>query len=307
MSILADLSCLFEQIPASFWGVVFGSILSLGGVALTNRASDRRLLAQFDHERLQKTKERGMALRKEVFLAAAEAIAAGMNAIGRFANFDLPNDQVTADYVAKAPAIAKVHVIARAETVKAMVGFTGELGALFMKLFARRFELMGEKSAITLIDNQVAEFGKERDRVLEMIKQHNIEGTVNERRWNVLQGDFEFEQKRVSEALARRAELVGALQPKHLAFMRECVDHTASLGKLLVPVLSAVRAELELEFDDQTYSMLLDDSVAKQQHAIDEFIKKFMPAAAQPALRGDRLPAEPAGSPSAPPPGGPSS
>ncbi|GMV56146.1 MAG: hypothetical protein AMXMBFR6_19510 [Betaproteobacteria bacterium] len=200
MSILADLSCLFEQIPASFWGVVFGSILSLGGVALTNRASDRRLLAQFDHERLQKidherlqkTKERGMALRKEVFLAAAEAIAAGMNAIGRFANFDLPNDQVTADYVAKAPAIAKVHVIARAETVKAMVGFTGELGALFLKLFARRFELMGEKSAITLIDNQVAEFGKERDRVLEMIKQHNIEGTVNERRWNVLQGDFEF-------------------------------------------------------------------------------------------------------------------
>ena len=236
---LADLSYLLQQIPASFWGVVFGSLLSLGGVALTNRAGDRRLRSQFDHERKQKTKDREMALRKEVFLSAAEAIAAGMNAISRFANLDLPNDQITADYVAKSPAIAKVHVIAKTETIQAMVSFTGELGVQFLKLFARRFELISEKSAITLIDNQVADFGKERDRILEMIKQHNIEGIVDQRRWNVLQGGFEFEQRRINEALAHRAELVSALYNQSI--LRLCVSasttqrHSASCLFLCCP------------------------------------------------------------------------
>jgi len=278
---LADLVRFLEPIPVSFWGVIVGALFALGGVTLTNRAGDRRLRAQFEHERLQKTKDREMALRKEVFLAAAEAVAAGMNAVSRFANFDLPNDQITSDYIEKAPAIAKVHVIARTETIQAMVHFTAELGALYLKLFARRFELMSEKSAIALIDNQVADFGKERDRILEMIKQHNIEGVVDDRRWNILQGNFEFEQKRIAEALARRAQVVGALQPKHLVFMRECIHDTATLGKLLVPVLSAVRAELELQFDDRTYRELVEDSVARQQAAIDKFVEKFMPATAQ--------------------------
>jgi len=272
---------LLESIPATFWGVTFGSILALCGVALTSRASDRRLGVQFEHERKQKTNEREMELRKEVFLAAAEAIASGMNAISRFANLDLPNEQITGDYVEKSPAIAKVHVIGKAETIQAMVSFTGALSALFLQLFAKRFELMGERSSIALVDSQVEDFGKERDRVLELIKQHNIEGIVDERRWNVLQGSFEFEQRRINESLARRAELVGTLQPKHLEFMRECIHHTAALTKLITPVLSAVRAELELPFDDRAYHQLIVDSTARQQHGINEFLTKFMPVTAQ--------------------------
>lgn len=287
MTLLPDHIDLIEAIPSSFWGVAFGSLLSLSGIALTNRASDRRLRAQFEHDRIQKTKEREMALRKEVFLAAAEAVAAGMDSVGRFANLDLLNDQITGDYIEKSPAIAKVHVIAKDETIEAMVRFTGELGALFLTLFAKRFELIGEKSAIVLIDSQVADFGKERDRVLEMIKQHNIEGIVDDRRWNVLQGNFEFEQKRIKDALARRAETVESLHPKHLEFMRECVYQTAVLGRLLIPVLSAVRAELELPFDGQSYHELINDSITRQQEAVDEFVRKFMPTAAQPAIPPD--------------------
>ena len=135
MSILAKFLQMLDAIPASFWGVVVGSFFSIGGVALTNRASDRRLRAQFEHERKLKTKDREMALRKEVYLAAAEAIAAGLNAIVRFANLDLSNDQITAPYVEKAPAISKIHVIAQAETVKALSNFTGPLDSLFLTLF----------------------------------------------------------------------------------------------------------------------------------------------------------------------------
>lgn len=273
-----------DAIPASFWGVVVGSFFSIAGVAITNRAGDKRLHAQFEHERESKTKDREMALRKEVFLSAAEAVAAGMNSIGRFGNFDIPNDQVTQPYVEKAPAISKMHVIARTETILPLAQFTSLLGALYMELFARRHELMNERSTIALIDNQVAQFGKERDRILEMIKQHNIEGAVDQRRWKVLQDNFEFEQKRVNDSLARRTELAAALQPKHLEFMRLSLSHTEQLGAMLIPVLIAVRRELELPLDEAAYRQAMVESYAQQQLAIDGFIRKFMPNAAQPII-----------------------
>lgn len=273
---------LLDAIPASFWGVVVGSFFSIAGVALTNRASDKRLRAQFEHEMEWKTKDREMALRKEVFLSAAEAVSAGMNSIGRFANFEIPNDEITKPYFEKASAISKVHVIARTETILPLAQFTSRLGALYMELFARRHELLREKNALTLVDDQIAQFGKERDRILEMIKQHNIEGIVDQRRWEVLQGNFDFEQKRINDGLAHRAQLAAALQPKHLEFMRECLSRGEDLGVMLIPILAAVRGELELPLDESAYRQAMVDSYAQQQQAIDSFIQKFMPNAAQP-------------------------
>lgn len=274
----------FDAIPASFWGVVVGSFFSIMGVAITNRASDKRLRAQFEHERESKTKDREMALRKEVFLSAAEAVLAGMNTVGRFANFDIPNDEVAQPYVEKASAIAKVHVIARTETILPLAQFTSRLGALHIELFARRHEMMNERSALAVVDSQVAQFGKERDRILEMIKQHNIEGVVDQRKWNVLQNNFEFEQKRINDGLSHRAQLAAALQPKHLEFMRLCLSHTEQLGGMLIPVLTAVRSELELPLDEAAYRQAMVESYAQQQQAIDEFIRKFMPNADQPII-----------------------
>lgn len=284
---LNTIAQLLDAIPASFWGVVVGSFCSIAGVAITNRASDKRLRAQFEHERESKTKDREMALRKEVFLSAAEAVASGMNSIGRFANLDIPNDQITQPYVEKAPAISKVHVIANIETILPLAQFTSRLGALYLELFAKRHELINARNAIALVDNQVEQFGKERDRILEMIKQHNIEGVVDQRRWEVLQDNFAFEQNRISDGLAHRAQLAAALQPKHLEFMRQCLSHTEQLGAMLIPVLTAVRRELDLPLDEAAYRQAMVESYAQQQQAIDGFIQKCMLNATQPIIPPD--------------------
>jgi hypothetical protein len=270
-----DILELFERIPASFWGVVVGSFFSITGVALTNRASDHRLGKQFEHERLQKTKDHEMVLKKEVYLAAAEAISAGINSIGRFANLDLPNDQITISFIEKVPAISKVHVIAKTETVQTLVEFMGELNSVFLILYATRFELLAERGAILNLDAQIAEYGKSRDRFLEMIKQYNIEGNTDGRRLSVLQGNFDFEQKRIYEALNCREKLASSIRPKHLEFMRETVSQTSILSRMLIPLLSAVRAELELPYDENSYRIVVEEGNAKQLEAMDGFIKKI--------------------------------
>jgi len=271
------LMSVLENIPATFWGVVVGSFFSLAGVYLANRASDNRLRKQFDHERIQKSKDREMILKKEVFLAASDAIAAGMNAIGRYANFELPDNQITSDYSEKAPAISKVHVIANTKTVQEITNFTGELGVVFLKLIAKRLELMSDKNQLQALDDQIKQYARERDRILEMMKQHNIEGVVDMHRWNILQENFDNEQNRINDASKHHSELAMSFYPRQLKFMQECVSETGKLGKLLVPLLSSVRHELELPFDEKAYRQVTEDGISKQELAIEEFVKKFMP------------------------------
>lgn len=82
---MKDIAELFSKIPASFWGVVVGSLFTLIAVTLTNRANDRWLDKQLQNDRELKNREREMTFRKDTYAAAAEAIAASISALRNYA------------------------------------------------------------------------------------------------------------------------------------------------------------------------------------------------------------------------------
>ena len=183
---------MIERLPGTFWGVIIDSFFSLGGVVLTNLANDRRLRAQLDHDRQIKDRDRELSLRKDVYLAAAEAISAGFVAVARFANLDVPHEQITASYMEKSPSIAKVHVIAKGDTIKAVATFAGELAAVYLRLLARRVPLVARKEQVALLGQQIASFGNERDRLVDLLKHHNLEGSADQRRQGIIERNFLF-------------------------------------------------------------------------------------------------------------------
>lgn len=282
-TIVSALSAFVAWIPESVWGIAFGSLISFSAVMLATRAGDKRLLAQFKHERDKATKDREMSLRKEVFFDAADAVSAGIDAIPNFANLNVAVDNITSDVRKKSSALGRVYVIAKIETIERFVELQTQLGEIYLKLFARRAELEKESAKLKLIDSQVEQFGKERDRFLEMIKQHNIEGTRDQRKWDVLHGNFEFEQTRITKLLEEREALVASVAPVHAEFIRECAAHVQAVRKASIgPLLAAVRAELELEFNHQAFQALTNESVAKQSAALDAFVNQLMPSNTQP-------------------------
>lgn len=269
-----DILTLMEKIPASFWGVVVGSFLSLGGVVVSNRANDRRLRQQLAHDRELKNRERELSLRKDIYLAAAEAIATGINSIGSFANLDISNDKLTAAYIDKSPSIAKVHVIAQKDTTRAIVKLVGELGAAYLRLFARRLPLLAEKQRIAVIKDQMDAFGRERDRMLELMKQHNLSGEKDSRKWDILEKNFNFEQQRIDDAIKEYDDLTSFMYSKQINLMTECINETTKLSRLIVPVLVAVRAELEMPLDEASYVTVIEESILHQKSAVAEFIEQ---------------------------------
>ena len=151
---------------------LFGSFITLIGITLTNRANDRRLQAQLSHERELRKKERELSLRKDIYLAAAEAIATGINTIGQFTNMEVPIEKITETYGEKSPSIAKVYIAAEEETVKAIVHLMSELEASYLQLIAKRIPLEQQKNQLAILKQQTEIFGKERDRMVDLQKQH---------------------------------------------------------------------------------------------------------------------------------------
>src|ERR1700730_10473932 len=212
---------LLGRIPSAFWGVVAGSVFTLTAVILTNRANDRRARAQFQHDQDLRTKERELVLKKDIYLSATEAISAGLRAVAALSNLDLAYDQLMQPYVDKSTAIAKVHIIGNEETLKAVATISSELQGTFMRLIIKRIPLTQMKQRIIIPSQQIANFEKERDRILELIKDHNIEGSPDQRRFKVLQGNFEFNQKHVLEGIKERNKLESTLRREQLSYAEE--------------------------------------------------------------------------------------
>ncbi len=272
MNILSELLSLLDKIPATFWGVVVGAFLSLGGVVLTNRANDRRLRAQLVHDRDLRNRERELSLRKEIYLAAAEAVSAGLAAVGRFANLDIPHDQLAEEYLKKSPSIAKVHVIATEETARAVAALTGELSIAYLRLSAKRFPLIAHKQHLAFLAEQMVAFARERDRMLELMKQYNLQGQVDQRLWDVIKNSFEFEQERITDVAKNHSELAAALYAKQLEYAQGCMAEVIRLSRLQLPALAAVRRELELPIDEDAYSKVMEDGLKKQEASVRDFL-----------------------------------
>ena len=266
---------LISKIPATFWGVLAGSFFSLLGVWLTNRESNKRLVAQFNHDHQVKANEREMTLKKEVYLSAAEAISLGINSIGSFANFGILDDAITKAYSDKSSSIARVHIIAGSETVNALSDFMNELASVFLTLFAERAKLSKEKTAIDILKKSIDDCSKQRDGTLEMMKQFNLEGLTNQQKWDALQRNYAFEANNVQTAVNQMTESSKTFFIKQLNFMKLCIEHTQKMNGLILPLLASVRRELDLPLDEEAYKLAIEDGIAKQRVAIEKFVNEF--------------------------------
>lgn len=260
------------EIPAAFWGVLAGSFFSIYGVSATNKASTQRLRDQFEHERAVKATEREMALRKEIFLQAAEALYAAIQDLYRFGNLLLSPDEVTKGYMEKSPAIAKVHIVAGTSTVEALMALSVALNTAFYKLWAKRHAVLKTRGMVIDLDAAIDEARREQDNYLSLMKQFNLNVEVDRRKWDVLDSNFDREAKRIEEFKAARTPLAQRLDTEHERLIQECSEAATSVAKLISPLIKAVREELQVPLDFDIYDALQESSIQNQREALANFL-----------------------------------
>jgi hypothetical protein len=105
--------------------------------------------------------------------------------------------------------------------------------------------------------------------------EHNVEGNPDQRRFHVLQSNFDFNHKRHLDTIKQRDNLNVALAKEQLAYVEECFVSSRQLGTLVIPAVGAIRRELELPINETLYGRVMDQLFEKQQAAIDQFIAEM--------------------------------
>ena len=63
------------------------------------------------------------------------------------------------------------------------------------------------KAEIDTLGVVIARSSSEKDKLLELMKSHNLSGETDARKWDVIKGGFEYEEKVVADALEKQKRL----------------------------------------------------------------------------------------------------
>jgi len=152
-----DLVKLIDAVPPTLWGFLIGSLLTVLGVILTNAANTKRLRLQHEHEWRLESKERDLNLRRDIYLAAMEAIATSVATIGRFSNLNIPSDDLELILTDKSPAFSRVSIVGQEATIQAVANFSRELTGTFLRLSAKREKLSWLMQRLASVEQKIAQ------------------------------------------------------------------------------------------------------------------------------------------------------
>jgi len=262
-------------LPDVVWAGVIASLLTLGGVLLTNRGSNNRNLAQLNHDKDQRNREREMVLRREVYLRATETISEAMSAIVRIADLNVSNEDLGKDISNSTSSINKIHVVGKDSTVYSTAIFSSEMGYIFLKLITDRIPLLVLKEQISTLEGSIEKSTKEREGIIEMMKDFNIKGNADRRLWDVLNENFNFQGKQLDNYFKERLSVQKVIIKGQINLIREIAIHHARLRKLLIPTLIAIREELELPLDKDKYSTFVEEDIIKNSKLLNEWIERI--------------------------------
>ena len=272
-----DLVTLIKAIPPTFWGIIVGSLFTVVGVVLTNASNTRRLRIQHEHERDLEKRERDLAMRRDIYLEAMEALSAGMVVVGRFGDLDVKPNHLMQSYMDKSPAIARVNIVGNRETIEAVSGFNLELIGTFLRLEAKRERVNALHRHCLAIEGEIESVSKEQHRLKALLEMNDPARAHDERPTNAVRRDLESAQQRLVELRTQDAEILDQLFSGQMKLVQSCVAEQAALDRLLIPIIRTIRAELGLAFDEAHHLQIVEAGHKKLAGYLERFACDLAP------------------------------
>jgi len=113
---MIDLIAFLKSIPDVIWSGLIASMLTLGGVLISNGSNTNRLKLQLQHDANEKTKERTATLRREVYLRAAEELVKANAHLATLPQLDLSKTNLGDGLQGFFSATARLQLIAEPKT-----------------------------------------------------------------------------------------------------------------------------------------------------------------------------------------------
>ena len=227
-----SLNTFIENIPPALYGIIIGSFLTIIGVILTNASNTKQLRIQHEHERQLKDKERDLSLRREVYLQAMEAIAAGLVAIGRVSEMDSSMEDLMRSYTDLSPKIGKVSIVGKNETIKAMANFQQELTGAFLRLSAKRESFRSLNQRAGSLEKSITAYKSEMERLAELLPANSKSKDIEQGNPEVIR-DYEKLSIQTNKLEKEFEEIWEHLYPLQIQLVKESFSEVSKLDNLI--------------------------------------------------------------------------
>ena len=251
-----NLITLIESIPPAFYGVLIGSLLTIIGVTLTNISNTKRLRIQHEHEVALRSKERDLNMRREVYMDAMEAISAGITAISRFSELSETPEALMQSYSSLSSKLGKVTIVGQNATIEALANFQLEVNGAFLRMSAKRDKFDKQLRHSQAVE---AEIEKLNDKLNQLTTQFT-QAKVNQDHdlSHRYQAEIDALHKDLTDLQEQERNIGNQLMHTIAKLVQTSMTEVSALNKLLVPLISLMRKELELPFNSEHFAQILE-------------------------------------------------
>ena len=264
---------IIENLPPAFYGVLIGSLLTIIGVALTNLSNTKQMRLQHEHERTLRSKERNLNLRREIYMDAMEALSTGITAIGRFSELNETPEALMQSYTSLSANVGKVTIVGHNETIEALANFQLELNGAFLRLSAQRDIFDAKLRKSQTIETKISALEEQLNRFSNQLIQSKID--QEHARSEQLQTEIERLEDALTTLRSENEQSTNQLMQAITNLLQTSMAEVSSLNKLLVPLISLMRTELELPFNEEHFARILEKGNKELENYMSAFFQDY--------------------------------
>lgn len=235
-----------KSIPDVIWSGVIASMLTLGGVLISNRSNTNRLKLQLQHDSNEKTKERTLTLRREVYMRTAEELVKVNAHLAALPQIDSTKTNIGEGLQGFLSAAARLQLVAEPKTALLVGQLASEYGELFFRLMTHLIPASKAKIDIQIADDLSSKTQTEIARVLSEQARLNESERPDPQAFQALRRTFEFHQTRAAQFSDDRTAAWKAFNRDNVNFQRYLLTQLRDISPKQISVIVEIRRDLGL-------------------------------------------------------------
>jgi len=266
------LICWISKVPNVVWSAIIASLLTFLGVLWTNKGNEKRQAAILSHEEKKFKSEQKIALKRDVFLEAAGSFANAIGIIPKLMNINFTEKDIEEQLKGHAAIVAKTYLSASESSISEILNFSSELAEAILGLSKPRQEILGHKKAIDVYQKIIDDSNKEKDRIISIMKEFNIQGRKDDATFNYLNASYETQEKIISENQEHLDNQSRVITTKYKEFCKNCIAENSRILLLLPTMTIALRKELENDENSQIFINAIEESARRMKTSFEQLL-----------------------------------
>lgn len=268
MNSLAQVIDAISQIPIAVWASLGTALVSYVTIKVSNGHSARQLALQLKHNSEEKATERRAALRRDVYLPAAEATVHLNGRMGVLPQLDFTKIDTQIEFANFSAAMIKLQLVGEPATAEFASGVMSEYGAAFMRCVPKAVQIQLERAYATNQDALYNDAHLQVKRVIAEMTAYNESGEANPDKFQRLRRSFDFFSKQAQSHADARQGHQNAGNTLQMAYLQDVVATMKSLSAKFLPLLVAVRHELGFGGELAQFQQMLERQTARMEEAV---------------------------------------